>query len=270
MDTCVILHGITGKVGSVIANNLREPDIDIVAGISRRDISSFTATDGMFIPVYPGISQALKDHPKANVVLDFTNAEACWTAFEETLKSGLNFVSGTSGLSDDTLQKMELITIDCGLGAIWVPNSAIGAVVMMFVSEIMARFTETADVIEGHHEKKLDAPSGTAVKTAERIAAVKPFRRYPAQKIVVPGVQGGEIDGVGIHALRIPGLVADQAVVFGMQGQTLGVWHHTIGRECYVPGVILALRSVAHLKGFMVGLEPLLGLHHTSAVDDVH
>lgn len=270
MDTRVILHGITGKVGSVIANNLREPDIDIVAGISRRDINGFTAADGMFVPVYRSIARALVDHPKASVVLDFTNAEACGEAFSVACRAGVNFVSGTSGLPDPFLQTMREAAESLHLGVIVVPNFAIGAVLMMFVSEIMAKFSETADIIEGHHEKKLDAPSGTAVKTAQRISAVKQFHRYVASKTVVPGVQGGEVGGVGIHALRITGLVADQAVVFGMQGQTLGVWHHTTGRECYLPGIALALREVMHFKGFMVGLEFFLGLSHTSAVDFVH
>lgn len=260
----VVLNGITGKVGSVIANNLREPDIKIVAGVSRRQKGLFTTSDGGKIRLYGSLEAALVEN-QARVVLDFTNAEACAEAFSVACEMHRNFVSGTSGLPDPFLQTMREAAESLQLGVAWIPNFSVGAVAMMFASEIMARFAETADVFEGHHELKKDAPSGTAIQTARRIAAVKPFHRYLAQKTIVPGVQGGEIDGVGIYSQRIPGLMADQTVVFGAQGQTFGVWHHAASRECYIPAVALVLREVLHLKGFVTGLEFFLGLSHASA-----
>lgn len=260
----VVLNGITGKVGTVVANNLREPDIKIVAGISRQRSGLYTTSDGKEIPLYTSIEAAIAE-THAAVVLDFTNAEGCAQAFRTTCDMHAEFVSGTSGLSDAFLRAMREAAESLQLGVAWIPNFSVGAVAMMFASEIMARFAETADVLEGHHELKKDAPSGTAIQTARRIAAVKPFHRYLAQKTIVPGVQGGEIDGVGIYSQRIPGLMADQTVVFGAQGQTFGAWHHAASRECYIPAVALVLREVLHLKGFVTGLEFFLGLSHASA-----
>jgi 4-hydroxy-tetrahydrodipicolinate reductase len=131
---------------------------------------------------------------------------------------------------------------------------------MMWLAEKAAPFFDAVEVIETHHAAKADAPSGTALATARRLASAKSMTRPPTEKLTLDGVRGGEHAGVGVHSLRLPGVVADQEVVFGLLGQTLTIAHRTTSRESFVPGVLLAVRSVVHQPRFHRGLDSLLGL----------
>jgi 4-hydroxy-tetrahydrodipicolinate reductase len=150
-----------------------------------------------------------------------------------------------------------------GLGGIIAPNFAVGAVMMMHLADIAAPHFDAAEVIEMHHATKLDAPSGTALSTAKRIAARrkdKPFSYKKAEKETLPGTRGGEEGNVAVHSVRLPGFVADQEVIFGLPGQTLSIIHRTTSREAYIPGVLLAIRRVTAEAKFYRGLDELLGL----------
>jgi 4-hydroxy-tetrahydrodipicolinate reductase len=150
-----------------------------------------------------------------------------------------------------------------GVGGMVAPNFAVGAVLMMHLAEIAAPHFDAAEVIEMHHATKLDAPSGTALATARRLAARRkdrPFAHQVPEKQTLAGTRGGEEGGVAVHSVRLPGLVADQDVIFGLPGQTLTISHRTTSREAYAPGVLLAIRRVTSGPRFYRGLDELLGL----------
>jgi 4-hydroxy-tetrahydrodipicolinate reductase len=151
--------------------------------------------------------------------------------------------------------------------AVWAPNFALGAVLAMHFAAVAGRFYPAAEVIELHHQGKADAPSGTALRTARAIAAARggpPVNRGPegpgAGSESVPGVRGGEVEGVRVHSVRLPGLVAHQEVIFGGQGEVLTLRHDSLDRSSFMPGVLLAVQAVGTRPGLTVGLEPLLGL----------
>ena len=149
-------------------------------------------------------------------------------------------------------------------------NFAVGAVLMMHLAEIAAAHFDAVEIIEMHHDAKLDAPSGTALSTARRLAARrrdKPFSHRKPEKETLGGTRGGEEGNVAVHSVRLPGFVADQEIIFGLPGQTLTIAHRTTSREAYVPGVLLAIRQVTSGKRFYRGLDELLGLDAAPHVD---
>ena len=149
-----------------------------------------------------------------------------------------------------------------GVGGVIAPNFALGAVLMIHMSKIASRYFDYAEVIERHHETKIDAPSGTAIATAEDMvkARGKPFELSVTQKENLPGSRGAVVDGVAVHSLRPQGSVAHQEVIFGGLGQTLSIRHDTSGRTCYMPGVLMALEAAPKRVGIVFGLDNLLGL----------
>lgn len=243
----VALAGHRGKVGSILVPAIQnEADIDYVGGIGHGD----------------DLADFLHEK-RPRVLVDFTRpAEALHIALA-AVAAGASPVVGTSGLSADAVDKLETACKDKGLGGIIAPNFAVGAVLMMHLAEIAAPHFEAAEVIELHHAGKLDAPSGTALSTARRLAARRsgnPFTHRKAEKETLAGTRGGEEGNVAVHSVRLPGFVADQEVIFGLPGQTLTIAHRTTSREAYVPGVLLAIRRVIEGPRFYRGLDQLLGL----------
>jgi 4-hydroxy-tetrahydrodipicolinate reductase len=169
-------------------------------------------------------------------------------------------VVGTTGFSSDDLVELRDRFADSGANAVIAPNFAIGAVLMMRFAELAAPYFETAEVVELHHDEKADAPSGTAMLTAERMAAAsKDWAEDPTTSLVVEGARGGEgPGGIRVHSLRLRGLVAHQEVVLGTTGQSLTIRHDSFDRGSYMPGVLLAVRAVRDHPGLTVGLDGLL------------
>jgi 4-hydroxy-tetrahydrodipicolinate reductase len=243
----VAVAGYRGKVGSVLAAAFEsEPDIEYVGGVELGDdLAAFLH----------------QKRPRAFV--DFTQPSQAVHNALAAVAAGASPVIGTTGLTADGVDKLETACKSKGLGGIVAPNFAIGAVLMMHLADIAAPHFDAAEVIEMHHATKLDAPSGTALTTAKRIAARrkdKPFSHKKAEKETLPGTRGGEEGNVAIHSVRLPGFVADQEVIFGLPGQTLSIIHRTTSREAYVPGVLLAIRRVTAEAKFYRGLDELLGL----------
>jgi 4-hydroxy-tetrahydrodipicolinate reductase len=146
------------------------------------------------------------------------------------------------------------------VGAVVAPNFAIGAVLMMLFAAQAARYLPEVEIIELHHDQKVDAPSGTAVKTAQMIQETRGAGRgsRPAEEIKITGARGGEMDGIRIHSVRLPGHVAHQEVIFGGLGQTLTIRHDSIDRTSFMPGVLMAVKKVRGHKALVYGLENLL------------
>ncbi len=197
----------------------------------------------------------------ADVVVEFTNPDVVMDNLRRWHTLGRHVVVGTSGFGEERLTELEGFWEQGTANCLVVPNFSIGAVVMMRLAEIAAPHFDAAEIIEMHHDRKADAPSGTATATATRIANAAGQKREVVSKELVAGARGADVDGVPVHAVRLPGLVAHQAVMLGGMGETLTIRHDTTDRQAFMPGVVLAVRKVAELPlPVTVGLDPLLGL----------
>jgi 4-hydroxy-tetrahydrodipicolinate reductase len=242
----VAVAGHRGRTGSAIVPALvAAADVEYAGGVgSADDLAAF-----------------LRDR-RPQALVDFTHPSAARGNALAAVAAGAAPVVGTSGLRPETVDELEAACAEAGLGGLVAPNFAIGAVLMMHLAELAAPFFDAVEVIESHHAGKADAPSGTAVATARRLAArrAEPFAYNRPEKVAMEHARGAEEGGVAVHSVRLPGVVADQEVVFGLPGQTLSVTHRTTSRECYAPGVLLAVRRVVAEPRFYRGLDALLGL----------
>jgi 4-hydroxy-tetrahydrodipicolinate reductase len=194
------------------------------------------------------------------VMIDFTTPSAVVENLRIALTAGVRCVVGTTGLAREDLNVVRALCEKNKTAAIIAPNFSVGAVLMMRFAQTAAERYEYAQIYEMHHPGKKDAPSGTAMLTAERIAGARTGEMTSPQPehVALPNVLGGQYSGIGVHAARMDGVVADQMVLFGGTGETLRIEHRTTGRECFMPGVLLAARTVVDQKGLVVGLENLL------------
>jgi 4-hydroxy-tetrahydrodipicolinate reductase len=200
---------------------------------------------------------------RAQVVVDFTHPDAVMDNVRWCVESGISVVVGTSGFDQTKLSTVEdWLAKAPEVGVIIAPNFAIGAVLIMHFAQQAARFFESAEVVELHHPRKVDAPSGTAIRTAEIIASARAGMdpAPDATTTALDGARGALVSGVPVHSVRLAGLVAHQEVLFGTAGETLTLRHDSFDRASFMPGVLLAVRSVLDRPGLTVGLEPLLGL----------
>ena len=202
----------------------------------------------------------------AEVAVDFTRPDSVFANVSFCLERGIHCVVGTTGMTEAELRKIEEMTTG-GANAFVAPNFSIGAVLMMHLARVAARHMGSCEIVEMHHNQKLDAPSGTALKTAREVAEVwarhgRPAggEAHPDEEEKLPGARGARAGGVHVHALRIQGAEAHQEVVFGAPGQTLTIRHDALNRTSYMPGILLAIKSVAERPGLTVGLENLLEL----------
>lgn len=228
------LHGTGKSMGEVLGR----PDLDIV-------IKKLT-------------KESLKEISPA-VLVDFTTPMAVMHNIEIALQCGVRPVVGTTGITNIDLSHINQWVEQSELSAVVAPNFALGAVLMMKFASIAARYFPQVEIIELHHDKKIDAPSGTALKTAEMIAAARSTEPPDKDELLkLPGARGALQDKIHIHSIRLSGLVAHQEVIFGGQGQTLTIRHDSLDRSSFMPGVILAIKSVSKLKGLVYGLENLI------------
>ena len=197
---------------------------------------------------------------RADVVVDFTVLDAARETLHFAAANGIHAVVGTTGFSDEDLESFRAAFTSSN--ALIAPNFAIGAVLMIRMAELAAPHFETAEIIEFHHNAKVDAPSGTATHTAERMAAASgEWADDPTTHEVYPGARGGiGPAGIRVHGVRIVGAVANQEVILGTTGQTLTIRHDTVDRTSFMPGVLLGVKRVAEFPGVTIGLDTYLGL----------
>jgi 4-hydroxy-tetrahydrodipicolinate reductase len=199
---------------------------------------------------------------ECDVVVDFTVADAARVTLPWLAMHGIHAVVGTTGLTDDDLVSIRTAFGEGSAHCLLAPNFAISAVLMMRFAELAAPFFDTAEIIEYHHDRKIDAPSGTALATADRLAAARgaqPWNADPTQHEVVGGARGGiGPGGVHVHSVRMHGMVAHQDVIFGAQGQSLTIRQDSYDRDSFMPGVLIACRRIADHPGVTVGLEHYL------------
>lgn len=260
----VVVHGALGRMGEEVVSALcRDPQVEPVGAVDKKASEEKLPLPDQsgFIPLSSNLETLLEiSHP--DVLVDFSIAEATLPLVHTAIKNRINLVIGTTGLSAENLADINQLATANEIGVIIAPNFALGAVVMIHMAKIAAKYFDYAEIIEMHHEQKLDSPSGTALSTARamREARDKPFLHPEVQKESIGGTRGGELDGIAIHSVRLPGLMAHQEIILGTAGQTLTIRHDTINRECYMPGVILAIKRVGKIKGLVYGLDNLLGL----------
>lgn len=255
----VAVLGAGGRMGSTVCEAVAAAaDLELVAAVD-------PSHAGQVAPGGPLIAAGLDAVAEAGAgaVVDFTVATAARENLRWCAAHGVHAVVGTTGLNDDDFEALrKLFAADGPAGCIVAPNFALGAVLMMRFAELAAPWFATAEIIELHHDAKVDAPSGTAVATAERMAAAsETWGRDPTEVERVAGARGGAgPEGIHIHSVRLRGLVAHQEVILGDTGQTLTIRHDTTDRTSFMPGVLAALRAVASRPGLTVGLDAVLGV----------
>lgn len=254
----VAVLGAGGRMGSTVCEAVMgAPDLELVAAVDPVHVGE-TAPGGLSIAA--GVDAV--GEAGAAAVVDFTVATAARENLRWCAGHHVHAVVGTTGLNDEDFDALaKLFPADGPAGCIVAPNFALGAVLMMRFAELAAPWFATAEIIELHHDAKVDAPSGTAVSTAERMAAAsKAWGVDPTEVERVAGARGGlGPEGIHIHSVRLRGLVAHQEVILGDTGQTLTIRHDTTDRTSFMPGVLAALRAVPGRPGLTVGLDALLG-----------
>ncbi|WP_186577786.1 4-hydroxy-tetrahydrodipicolinate reductase [Aquibacillus kalidii] len=260
----VVVAGPRGKMGSEALRMVeRESDLELVACLDHKfggsivkDIEGLPGFDAL---VYDDIEQCFQN-VEADVLIDLTTPEVGYLHTKTAIEYGIRPVVGTTGFTRDQLEELTNLSEEKGIGAVIAPNFAVGAVLMMQFAKMAAKYFPDVEIIERHHDQKLDAPSGTAVKTAELIQEVRESKRqgHPDEKETLPGARGADYDGMRIHSVRLPGLVAHQEVVFGSSGQNLTIKHDSFHRESFMSGVKLAIDHVVKLDLLVYGLENLL------------
>ena len=257
----VVINGATGKMGTETVNAVcGEDDLALIGAACRRERGpTLPLPGGAEVSLSTNLEDLLQK-TRPDVLVDFTNAAACMEAASVAAAYSTNLVLGASGLTDDHLQQLDALANDRNVGIIVAPNFALGAVVLKRLAEQAAEFFDYVDIIEAHHEAKIDAPSGFSLALAKSIGDRKQFTRNYPERENLPGTRGGEYNGVTIHSIRMPGRSAHHEVIMGAPGQTVSLRHDTLGRDCYMPGVLRCIREVVKQQGLVVGLEKILGL----------
>ncbi len=260
----VVINGALGRMGQVVTKAVVcEPGLRAVGAVEKEVTQQYLPLTEApeLIPLSSDLDSLLKICD-ADVVVDFTTAEASMVAARIAIKQKVNMVIGTTGLSEENLAEIGNLCQTYKVGVVVAPNFSLGAALLIHLSKFAARFFDHAEIIEMHHDKKADAPSGTSIATARAMlqARGRPFTYPKATREVLSNTRGGELDGIAIHSVRLPGFMAGQEVVFSGAGETLSLHHNAINRECYLPGVILAIREVTKRKGLTYGLDALLKL----------
>jgi len=250
--TTIGVLGAAGRMGREVCRAVdAADDLTLIAAVDPHHEG--TAVGDL---VVAGSTDALEG---VDVVVDFTTPRSVMENARSCLGRGMHMVIGTTGIAEDGLEEIRMLTGTSNVNAIVAPNFAIGAALMMRFAEQAARYFDAAEVIELHHDHKVDAPSGTAIATAQRIGAARAGAwEAPGGDASHPGARGADVEGIRVHGIRLPGLLSHQEVIFGSPGQTLVLRHDTIDRSAFIPGILLAIRTVADRPGLTVGLDGLL------------
>lgn len=282
----IALAGASGKMGLEVVRTLADADgMELVAAISRRgtgeDVGVLAGLpQPLGIPLEADLAAALA-RTRPDVLVDFTVPGQVEAHIETAINAGVHAVVGTTGLPRESIPGIDAAARDAGVGVLIVPNFALGAILMMRFAREAARLLPHVEIIELHHDQKKDAPSGTALLTAEvienarRDAAARELERNGSHQLLQSAEPGGpsasgapaasgepargmDKGGIHIHSVRLPGLVAHQEVIFGSPGELLTIRHDSLNRTSFMPGLLLAIQKVVDLRGAVYGLEPLL------------
>ena len=256
----VVVNGATGRMGvETVAAVSQEEDLELVGATCHKDRGPILNTPNGEVPLLTSLAKLL-DQVLPDVVVDFTNATACMEAALAAGSRSTHLVLGSSGISADHLKQLDALANNNNIGIVVAPNFALGAVILKRLAEQTAPYFDYVDIVESHHEAKIDSPSGFALALSGSLGEQKKFRRNQPEKENLLNTRGGQQNGVSVHSIRMPGKSAHHEVIFGAVGQTVTLRHDTLGRDCYMPGVVHCIRDVVKRRGLVVGLENILGL----------
>jgi len=260
----VAVLGANGKMGREVVKAVsQDAGLAVVGAIGRtligQDIGKVVGLGEIGVAITDNLEQTLLEK-QPEVVIDFTFPGIVFENSKTILNQGIHAVVGTTGLLESQLKELDQLAKEKGVGILVAPNFALGAILMMKFAQMAARFLPHVEVIEYHHNGKLDSPSGTAIKTGQLINEVReslpPDNRIFFDKL--SHARGADLGGVKIHSVRLPGMVAHQEVIFGGQGQLLTIRHDSLNRESFMPGVVMAVKQVLELRGLIYGLENIM------------
>ena len=242
----IIVNGAKGKMGIEAVKAIQnDPSLTLIADIDIND----------------NLQETIQT-TQADVVVDLTHPSAVFGNCKTILENNAHAVVGTTGLTEEHITELRNIATKHNKTIIICPNFAISAILMMQFAKEAAAFMERCEIIEYHHDKKADSPSGTAIKTAQFINENNKTinKDILNEKELIPGSRGAQVNNIPIHAIRIPGVIANQEVIFGTTGQSLTIRHDTISREAFMPGLILAIKATSSSSGLIYGLENILNI----------
>jgi len=268
MNIKVIIAGPRGRMGSEAVRMVnQEPNFQLVGCIDRKNngkkLSDIEGLPNLDVPVFEDAEECFTS-VKADVFIDLTVPDAGFNHTLLALQNNIRPVVGTSGFSEEQINELTHLATSKEIGCIIAPNFAIGAVLMMQFSKMAAKFLPHVEIIEKHHDQKLDAPSGTAKKTISMINKVREKKEqgHPNEFETMQGARGAKEDGMRIHSVRLPGLVAHQEVIFGGDGQTLTIKHDSFNRKSFMSGIKLAIEHVVTISTLVYGLENIMDINH--------
>ncbi|MCX7831740.1 MAG: 4-hydroxy-tetrahydrodipicolinate reductase [Actinobacteria bacterium] len=262
----VAVNGASGKMGREVVKAVSsQTDLILVGACDIKNVgkdAGEVAGIGAIGVLIDKDLEKMLDEKKPDVVVDFTSPHS---VYENTLKilEKAHAVIGTTGLTDDQIEAIRNKTALTGKNAAICPNFAIGAILMIHFAKIAIRYFPNVEIIELHHDQKVDAPSGTAITTAKLLSELRPVEESHSpreSKELFEGSRGADIGGIRVHSVRLPGFVAHQEVIFGGLGQTLTIRHDSTDRSSFMPGVLLAIRQVVERRGLTYGLESMLDI----------
>lgn len=244
MGIRVLVSGAFGRMGQHVAKAVAAHPALELAGQTGREYD---------------LAQAIKDS-KADVVVDFTLPDSVYKNTKAIIDAGARPVIGTTGLKADEIQELQKLCANLKRGGLIAPNFSLGAVLVMKYAREVAKYMPNVEIIEMHHEAKVDSPSGSAIRAAEMLAESlkQPNPLLPKASETIPGARGALLHGIPIHAIRLPGTLAHLEILFGNTGETVSLRHDTLDRACFMPGVCLACEKVMGMEGLAYGLEEIL------------
>ena len=258
----IVMSGAGNMGRQIMAAVAAADDLDLVGALDGLAEDGEIDVNGRQIPLRNSLAALAAWSP--DVVIDFSNAAWTEQLIPAAAAGGVRPVIGTSGLSDEAIASAARQISEAGLGGVLAANFALGAVLMMHLANVAAPLFDSVEIIEQHHDGKVDAPSGTAVATAQSMRAARgtDFRRNEAERHNVDGFdsRGAELGGASLHSVRLPGLVAHQVIVFGGNDETLTIRHDSMSRASFIPEILRAVRAAPQLDHLVIGLDRLLGL----------
>ncbi|TWT07639.1 4-hydroxy-tetrahydrodipicolinate reductase [Planococcus sp. CPCC 101016] len=265
MTIRVAIAGARGKMGTEAVHTvMNNSEMELVAVLDYKEVGNTLAETNLFpasytAPIYIDLEK-LHSETKPDVLVDLTTPEFVYEHTKQALDLKIRPVVGTTGFSDEQLDELTALSKDSKIGCIIAPNFAVGAVLMMKFAEQAAKYLPDIEIIEMHHDQKLDAPSGTAMKTAHLISQERPIHEqgHVREKETIPGARGANYDGMRIHSVRLPGLVAHQQVLLGGDGQLLTLRHDSFNRGSFMSGVVLSIKTVMDKEELIYGLEHII------------
>ncbi len=267
----VVVNGAAGKMGrEAIKAIAAAPDMMLLGAIDRnpeffnQDAGEVAGCGPLEVPItnqFEPILAMAAQEKVLGVMVDFTHPKTVYNSVRSAIAYGVRPVVGTTGLSPKQIEELAEFADKASTGCLVIPNFSIGMVLLQQAAIQASKYFDYVEIIELHHNQKADAPSGTAIKTAQMLAEMGKTYNAPSvtEEEKLPGARGSVADeGIRIHSVRLPGLIAHQEVIFGATGQVYTLRHDTSDRTCYMPGVLLAIRKVTELKSLVYGLERIL------------